>query len=114
MTIVRRHLRLWVAAWLLFQVVSLSALVPRDCCLAHKPAAQHGNSCHEPPAAPDCSIRGSCDGPMAALFALLSSHGVLTDSIAVAPDLNPSAPAPRTRDSVVSRLPVPAPPPPRS
>ena len=39
MTIIRRRLRLWVTAWLVFQVASLSALVPRDCCAAHRPPA---------------------------------------------------------------------------
>ena len=48
MTIIRRRLRLWVAAWLVFQVASLSALVPRDCCAAHRPAASGKTpSCHE-------------------------------------------------------------------
>jgi hypothetical protein len=120
MTIVRRHLRLFVAAWLVFQVASLSALVPRECCLAHKPVATdgHGKACHEAVPAPDngkrCSLRGTCDGPMAALFALLSNHGVLTDSIAVAPDLHPGAPPIQIRESLVSRLPSPDPPPPRA
>jgi hypothetical protein len=131
MTIVRRHVRLFVAAWLVFQVASLSALVPRDCCLAHRPepVAKHGSNCHEPAAAAPghradqeaadkssqrCTLRGTCDGPMAALFALLSNHGVLTDSIAVSPDLHAGTPPIRIRESLVSRLPSPDPPPPRA
>ena len=38
MTVLRRRLRFWVTTWLVFQVVSLSALVPRDCCAAHRVA----------------------------------------------------------------------------
>ena len=129
---VRKHLRVWAIAWLVFQAASLSALVPRDCCLAHKPepVAKHGSNCHETTAAAPvhqldhqdaadksgkrCTLRGSCDGPMAALSALLSNHGVLPDSIAVSPDLLSSVPPTRFRESLVSRLPVPDPPPPRA
>src|SRR5262245_35583755 len=56
MTLFRRHLRLWVAAWLAFQVVSLSAFVPRDCCAAHRPPAQEqaaDAACHHPQQAPE-------------------------------------------------------------
>jgi hypothetical protein len=128
---VREHLRVWAIAWLVFQAASLSALVPRDCCLAHKPepVAKHGTNCHETAAAAPmhrgdpqdadksgkrCTLRGTCDGPMAALFALLSNHGVLPDSIAVSPDLLSNARPTPIRESLVSRLPVPDPPPPRA
>src|SRR5215471_17062912 len=39
MVLVRRHLRIFASAWILFQATSLSALVPRACCLAHQMAA---------------------------------------------------------------------------
>jgi hypothetical protein len=51
----RRRLRLAVAAWLLFQVVSLSALVPRDCCDAHHAAT--AERCHERADSPYCPMR---------------------------------------------------------
>jgi hypothetical protein len=55
---VRRRLRVAVTAWLLFQVVSLSALVPLDCCDAHKPAsAVRGERCHESADSPHCPLR---------------------------------------------------------
>jgi hypothetical protein len=38
MTLFRRRLRIFAAAWLVFQAASLSALVPRACCLAHEAA----------------------------------------------------------------------------
>ena len=53
----RRRLRLAVAAWLLFQVVSLSALVPRDCCDAHHAAAAEAERCHERADSPYCPMR---------------------------------------------------------
>jgi hypothetical protein len=55
----RRRLRLAVTAWLLFQVVSLSALVPLDCCDAHRPAGVRAKSCHEKAASPYCPMRAS-------------------------------------------------------
>jgi hypothetical protein len=53
----RRRLRLAVAAWLLFQVVSLSALVPRDCCDAHHAATAEGTRCHEDADSAYCPMR---------------------------------------------------------
>src|SRR5690242_5740589 len=111
MVLVRRHLRLFAATWILFQATSLSALVPRACCLAHQmetladcheqtratdttaadamPAMHHSHGhmdhAHGQPPAPkpahDCALRGTCGGPAAALFALLSTDGVLTDPL---------------------------------
>ena len=90
MTLFRRHLRLWVAAWLTFQVVSLSAFVPRDCCAAHRPPAQEQAAdpvCHHPQQAsepapeptPECALRDGCNGPLSILGALLSPHAVLVE-----------------------------------
>lgn len=54
----RRRLRLAVTAWLLFQVVSLSALVPLDCCDAHRPAdVVRAENCHERADSPYCPMR---------------------------------------------------------
>ena len=53
MAVFRQRLRLLSAAWILFQVMSLSTLVPRACCLAHQStsAAHTGN---EQAAVPHC------------------------------------------------------------
>jgi hypothetical protein len=142
MTTIRRRFRFWVPAWLFFQVASLSAFVPKDCCAAHRPAAIDKASCHENTAATHCpkraadgtpcpmharghhdagqqssdrcSMRGTCEGPMAALFALLSNHGVLADSFEMSPDLHAGSAAIHTRENLISRLASPDPPPPRA
>lgn len=36
MTVVRRHLRRGVTTWLLCHALTFTALVPRDCCAAHR------------------------------------------------------------------------------
>jgi hypothetical protein len=91
MTLFRRHLRLCVTAWLVFQAVSLSAFVPRDCCAGHRvppPDEREAEaSCHQPPepAASDteqCALRGTCNGPLGMLATLLSPQAVLTATAA--------------------------------
>jgi len=58
MKALRRRLRSAVTAWLLFQVVSLSALVPLNCCDAHVPADVAAQKrCHETPESPYCPMR---------------------------------------------------------
>jgi hypothetical protein len=140
---IRRGLRLWVAIWLVVQVASLSALVPRDCCPAHRPAASPGKpSCHEEAAATRCpmratdgtpcpmhrgdnseaadtsrdrcAMRSSCTGPMAALLAQLSNQGILTDPFQVQPDRQASPAAPHRSVQLVTRLAPPDSPPPRA
>jgi|SRR4051812_315540 hypothetical protein len=54
MTLFRRHVRSVATAWLLFQATSLSALVPRACCLAHDAAVAASVTCHEQTAVPHC------------------------------------------------------------
>jgi hypothetical protein len=129
----RRHLRLWTAAWLLVQMASLAALIPRDCCaahpLAHSPmpaatpeaAAPSGDAAcpmhrearaaeRTPPAA--CSMRGTCDGPD--LFTLLPGPALLP---ADAPLEGPGASGratPVEPGSPLGRIPPPDPPPPRA
>ena len=64
MTTLRRHLRICVATWLVFQVASPSALVPRDCCAAHRPApSEKEHNCHEQTVAPHCPTRAADDTP---------------------------------------------------
>jgi hypothetical protein len=70
-----------VTAFLLLQIASLLALVPRDCCRAHAHERQEesGAKCHTAPenAEDRCALRGTCDGPMSAMVAQLSQVGVM-------------------------------------
>jgi hypothetical protein len=53
MRVVRRHLRLGAATWLMCHVLAFSALLPRDCCAAHAHA-----TAPEPAVAVDHSAHG--------------------------------------------------------
>src|SRR5687768_15297394 len=97
MTAVRRRVRAIAIAWLLCQVASLSAFVPRDCCTSH--AAQVATktteaACHESePVAPKegdacpmnhgshspagCAISSTCDGPGQQLTRLFAYVGLV-------------------------------------
>ena len=143
MTTIRRRLRFWVAAWLIFQVASLSALVPRACCVPYGAAAtdqepnchQNSGASHCPVRTADgtlcpmhqsghhgaeeqpsdrCSMRATCDGPVAAMFALLSNYGVLSHSFLIAPDAHAGSLSLQTRENLISRLAPPHSPPPRA
>ena len=149
MAAVRQRLRLLSAAWIVFQVTSLSTLVPRACCLAHQSAsAAKPAGCHEEagvlqPTSPanetmpgtmhhghgqmheqsaptssnpthDCVLRGTCGGPTAALLALLSTHGVLTDSIASPTDFPLVGTAPPATAQLIRQFESPDAPPPRA
>jgi hypothetical protein len=142
MAVFRRHLRVWVAAWLVFQVATLSAFVPRDCCEGHRPAAERSETCHEPPppahcatagdegtscpmhghhqqaaddqTVPQCTMRGSCDGPMAMLATVLSNNGILTRTFAFLPAADSSRLAASTGERLSSQLLPPDAPPPRA
>src|SRR5687768_1385451 len=143
MAILRRHLRTWVAAWLVAQVATLSAFVPRDCCEGHRPAAaERPETCHEPPPpahcdsgdqqgipcamhshhqqpaddqpVPQCTMRGSCDGPMALLATVLSNHGVVIQTFAFMPPADSSRYATPTRERLTCQLLPPDAPPPRA
>ncbi len=60
MSFVRRHLRRGVTAWLLCHALTLSALVPRDCCAMHAHAtdgtATHDHSAMSATAAPEEAV----------------------------------------------------------
>jgi hypothetical protein len=148
MTALRHRLRFWVTTWLVFQVVSLSALVPRDCCAAHRMVTEKEKSCHDDaaavheqaagdhcpmpgaagescpmhgdghaaPQAPAtrCSMQGTCDGPMAAFFVIISNQGVLTEPLVIANDLKASLAPAVPREDLVSRHVPPDAPPPRA
>jgi hypothetical protein len=142
MASLRRHLRLLVTAWLAVQLASLSALVPRDCCSSHRPAATvKERGCHENAAATRCpmraadgtpcpmhrdsqhadegsrdmcSMRGTCKGPMAALLAQLSNVGILATSFSVLPDLRATGTISTASEDLVGRFTPPDTPPPRA
>jgi hypothetical protein len=164
MAMLRRRLRIVALTWLVFQVSWLTALVPRECCAAHRPAetgahesaapahcpmrAADGRPCpmhrghdsdptaatrHHHDAAPaehrhddsartgerksspfDCRLTGGCDGPMAAVFTLLSNHGILPASTATAPNDAAGLVAIAARAGVAGRFQPPDPPPPRA
>jgi hypothetical protein len=136
-----RHRLQWgVAAWLIVQVAALSAFVPQDCCAAHK--AQHQQARHHTMAVPDhsnhhsmshesmhsgshdpapavpakgCVMKGTCKGPMSAIIAILSSHGVPpVSAFSIAPDLSSSLAAGIARQYATSHLASPETPPPRA
>lgn len=139
MTTIRRQLRLWVAAWLVFQSTSLLALVPLDCCAAHRPqAATAKHNCHEktpvthcpmpaadgtpcpmhrvsqPASEDECVMRGACDGPAAALASLVSQPGILVDAYEMAPDRQVRAVPIPPREHLIRGLRSPDSPPPRA
>ena len=138
MAIVRRHLRLLATTWILFQATSLSALVPRACCLSHDAAmAKAAVDCHQLTTAPhsmhhmqgathqhaaqpvqkptaDCAIRGTCGGPLAAMFAIFSTQGVLTDRIDSLPALDWTTATLVATDQLIGLSAPPDAPPPRA
>jgi len=107
----RSHLRACTVLWLLCQTLSLAALVPTDCCAAHRVASQAPPDCHQAAAAADeavcpmhasagdecpthaasadaassqpCAMRALCNAPASALAMLIPVPAVL----AVAPTL---------------------------
>ena len=100
----RRQMRTWIVAWLLFQCVSVSALAVRDCCCQPQEArAEHckkqapasycpmraaaGSPCpmHEQ-SEPDCVMRGTCGGPLAAVGVLFATWGIPSASFELLPD----------------------------
>jgi hypothetical protein len=143
MAALRRRLRLFAAAWIVLQATSLSAFVLLDACPTHLQATTAQEpSCHTkaapapcPMRAADglpcpmhrgtvhdsdqtsrdvCSMRGTCDPPVAALVALLANHGVLTESSATLPDLPQSSASSDADEHLIGRLAPPESPPPRA
>jgi hypothetical protein len=130
MKVLRRQLRSWTFAWLLFHVASYSALLPRDCCAAHahKPAPapaapasdnatcamHHDTTPPQPARDAECSLRGACRGPLAAINSFFSAFGVLPDSLALAPDDSATIVARWNEESTLSQAVSPDPRPPRA
>jgi hypothetical protein len=122
---------MWAVTWLLCYVASYSALLPRDCCAAHahrsrptaakaaEAAADATCSLHhapepEPPPPAECSLRGTCGGPIAALASFLSSHGILPGTVDVNRDANITTFALHIRENATSLAVAPDPHPPRA
>ena len=140
---IRRGLRLWVSLWLVCQVALFAALLPKNCCEAHRLAASAVKpNCHKSAAASQCpmraadgtpcpmhrgdgqhadqastdgcAMRSTCSGPMGALVAQLSNQGVLPSPVPALPTLG-SRQAPAGADQqLISRLVAPDAPPPRA
>lgn len=104
MVTIRRRIRTWTFAWLVFQAASLSAFVPRDCCAAHaehtshaappeqaREAAEHCPMHDAPAPQPECSLRTACNGPMRALPAVWASPAPAPVSIALFADTGDSS-----------------------
>ena len=153
----RRKLRVLAATWLMLQIAWLTAILPRDCCDAHRhadqsgqhsaPAAycpmrgEDGRPCpmhrgqdqsahhqtqsahhqtitaeHHPSPSPRtaCRIAGTCDGPMAALTVLLSTHGILPAPATTLSNVGIRLAGADVGENVVGRFESPDPPPPRA
>jgi hypothetical protein len=115
MDIIRRRLRLWVGLWLVAQVASTPVLVPSDCCLAHSRAAQSSEArCHhESVPQQQCAMRGTCDGPIAALLTLMSNIGVPGLPYGLTPELRVAVIGPSPAENLISAAVSPESPPPR-
>ena len=83
-------------------------------CPMHRRQSEPGEHHHRSTKTNECALRGTCEGPMAALFALLSNPGILPESVAAIPNSGIArAPLP-ARENIVSRRDSPDPPPPRA
>ena len=80
------------------------------------PCPMHESGHHDAEDKPNdkCSMRATCDGPVAALFALLSNYGVLRDSTILSPDVPTGSVTLLIRENLTSRLAPPDSPPPRA
>ena len=118
MAVVRSQLRVFATTWLIVQALSLAALMPRDCCAAHRPAANRpaAPACHESSHRPavDCRLTGGCSGPMSALVRLLSYSGILPDRGAALPHAAVRPVDAAGQDDVIGRYDPPDAPPPRA
>jgi hypothetical protein len=111
----RRRASVCAAIWLLCQLVWVSVIVPHECCRidGRQPAAVEAH-CHETaPPAPECTLRGTCYGPAAALLSMLSNPGILPPSAVPAPVFTRIASVPPAREQVMALVRPPAAPPPR-
>jgi hypothetical protein len=64
--------------------------------------------------AQDCAVRGTCGGPLAALAAIFSTQGVLTEPVTSTPDSQSRNVTLAAADQLIGLLVPPDSPPPRS
>ena len=128
--VLRQSLRQFAIAWLVIQVVSLSALAGFDCCASHRAAKQQAKAAQaaaEPTLCPmhaaarntdrapeKCVMRGTCNGPMAALFVLFTNNGIPSESPVTTPALDLTTAFTLSDDTFVVHFESPEPQPPRA
>ena len=79
-----------------------------------QPSEASSHEHHSQPPTGDCSMRGTCNGPMSAMLNLLSTYGILPDQSAVAANDDHVLIATLAAVSPVRRFAPPEPPPPRA
>lgn len=144
MPLVRSHLRLGVAAWLVCHLLTFATLVVCDCCPmtdAGAPAVAEAAPCHEtapPPPEPhcehlsnegaacpmhrsasappaaDCAMSGACGAAGAMLQTVLLQPAVLSAAVTIGAPVDAPAPSVNDRPSAVSLAVPPDAPPPRA
>jgi len=77
------------------------------------PMHRGGHSGSDERSTNDCSLRGNCTGPMAAMLAQLSNHGVLVATFDLQPDLRAAASGAVAHEHLITRRSPPDSPPPR-
>ena len=139
MSYIRRQLGAWSIGWLLWQVASLFAMLPPQCCAAHIEAAEQTEDLHSTSAVGiecpmhgatgehcpmhdgsessttggPCSMRSLCNGPAVALGSLFAIPGILLEPSALHVDLIGSPIAPDVTNPLSALLSF-DPPPPRA
>lgn len=141
MALVRSHLRLGVAAWLVCHLLTFSTLLACDCCpTTDGRAAAAEPPCHdtapppEPhcehmtedgaacpmhrtgagPSAPGCAMSAACGAAGAMLQAVLLQPAVISTAVEIDAPLDSPVPSATDRPSAVSLAVPPDAPPPRS
>lgn len=90
----RGMLRRVAAVWLMVQLAWLTALIPRDCCAAHRPD-RHETGSHSSMAAGQCPMR-SADGTPCPMHRAAPSHATHGHAHDAATGSDPSSEAPAT------------------
>jgi hypothetical protein len=120
---IRRQLRAWTTVWLIVQALSLAALVPRDCCAAHRshaapeahaPADEAPCPMHRAPVKePECSLESTCNGPDLALPLTSTTSGMPPSFFSVFRDTPTSSRIVLPEVRLTASGPLPDSPPPR-
>jgi hypothetical protein len=70
----RGTIRRVAAIWLMLQMAWLTALVPRDCCAAHRPTGSGDAKCHSQGPAAQCPMRAA-NGTACPMHSGAAGHG---------------------------------------